>query len=77
MNKNEQEKYDFIIKQLKEIRYELNKLNKNLDSDIELKYCPLCGELIEEDEETMNDESDSYGGDCHENCFLEAEESRL
>lgn len=39
--------------------------------------CPICGEPIYEDDEIMNDDSDSYEGDCHEGCFLQAQESRL
>ncbi|MBR1653664.1 MAG: hypothetical protein IJ690_02040 [Clostridia bacterium] len=40
-------------------------------------YCPLCGMEIYEDDEIENDNSNSYGGDCHAECFYEAEESRL
>ncbi len=42
-----------------------------------IDFCPICGEPIYEDDEVMNDDSNSYGGDCHEACFLDAQESRL
>lgn len=40
-------------------------------------FCPICGEPIYEEDETMNDNSNSYGGDCHETCYLDAQESRF
>ncbi len=42
-----------------------------------LGVCPICGDYILYGEETANDNSNSYGGECHEECFREAQESRL
>ena len=51
-------------------------IDEYLEKEV-VDFCPICGEPIYDDDETMNDDSDSYGGDCHEVCFLDAQESRL
>ena len=53
-----------------------NIIEEYLEKEV-VDFCPICGEPIYEDDDTMNDDSNSYGGDCHESCFLDAQESRL
>ena len=76
MSENEKNAFEFIVNELKGIRKELNDLNNKLDKN-EKEVCALCGEPFEEDEEKIMDDSNSYGGYCHESCFEEAEESRF
>jgi len=51
-------------------------IEEYMDKEI-IDFCPICGEPIYEDDEVMNDNSDSYGGDCHESCYMDAQESRF
>lgn len=74
-----------IVEMLMEANHDMIELNQKIDKILE-KYeeereiigtCPICNEIIYDDEEYIVDDSNSYDGICHEECYHEAQESRL
>jgi hypothetical protein len=74
-----------IVEILMEANHDMVELNQKLDKILE-KYneereiideCPICHETVYDDEDYIVDDSNTYDGICHEDCYYEAEESRL
>ena len=57
----------------------INKITTSFESYLnDLSKCLICEEIIYEHDEKLIDDSNTYGnGYCHEECFSEAQESRL
>lgn len=42
-----------------------------------ISRCPLCNEYVYDTDDYIVDDSNTYGGICHTECFQEAEHDRL